>query len=111
MYWSAHIEGGPRRVNHTAVVVNDFIYSFGGYCSHENYRETTTMDVHVLNTQTLRWTKIPPRSNQFGDLLNYPEAPFQRYGHTSVAYGNKVYLWGGRNDELGTIWHFLFCVQ
>ncbi|RXG59121.1 Kelch domain-containing protein 3 [Armadillidium vulgare] len=24
--------------------------------------------------------------------------PFQRYGHTVVAYKNKIYLWGGRNE-------------
>jgi len=30
---------------------------------------------------------------------NDPSVPFQRYGHTVVAYGRYVYLWGGRNDE------------
>lgn len=37
MYWLAHLEGGPRRVNHTAVAIGDYIYSFGGYCSNEEY--------------------------------------------------------------------------
>lgn len=101
MYWSAHIEGGPRRVNHTAVAINDYIYSFGGYCSHESYREMNSIDVHVLNTQNLRWSKVTPRANEYGEMMKYPEVPFQRYGHTSVAYESKVYLWGGRNDELG----------
>lgn len=27
--------------------------------------------------------------------------PYQRYGHTVVAYEGKAYLWGGRNDEHG----------
>lgn len=27
--------------------------------------------------------------------------PYQRYGHTVVAYNGKAYLWGGRNDEYG----------
>ncbi len=32
MWWSVHLEGGPRRVNHAAVAVGDRIFSFGGYC-------------------------------------------------------------------------------
>lgn len=28
----------------------------------------------------------------------YPEVPFQRYGHTAVAHGTNVYIFGGRND-------------
>jgi hypothetical protein len=32
MWWSVHLEGGPRRVNHAAAAVGDRIYSFGGYC-------------------------------------------------------------------------------
>lgn len=101
MYWSTHIEGGPRRVNHTAVAIGDFIYSFGGYCSHENYSDITTIDIHVLNTNTLRWSKLTPQLNEYFEQLLYPDAPFQRYGHTSVAYEDKVYVWGGRNDILG----------
>lgn len=107
MYWLAHVEGGPRRVNHTAVAIGDYIYSFGGYCSHEDYRLLNTIDVHVLNTQNLRWSQVPTRKDKQGCPLQYPEVPFQRYGHTSVAYENKVYMWGGRNDETGC--NILFC--
>lgn len=43
MYWLAHLEGGPRRVNHTAVAIGDYIYSFGGYCSNEDYGNFWTL--------------------------------------------------------------------
>lgn len=33
--------------------------------------------------------------------------PFQRYGHTAVAQGTKIYLWGGRNDR--EVCNTLFC--
>lgn len=66
-----------------------------------------SIDVHVLNTQNLRWFQVPSRKNARGTPLEYPEVPFQRYGHTSVAYQHKVYLWGGRNNELGC--NILFC--
>lgn len=104
MYWIVHLEGGPRRVNHAAVVVGDKIYSFGGYCTGENYCVKRPMDVHVLNTVNLRWKAlpIPPIKDE-----QYTVAPYQRYGHSAVAYGTKVYIWGGRNDEAAC--NKLFC--
>lgn len=33
--------------------------------------------------------------------------PFQRYGHTVVAQGSKIYLWGGRNDT--QVCNTLYC--
>ena len=50
MHWTVALEGGPRRVNHAAVAVNNKIYSFGGYCSGEDYSIQRNIDVHVLNT-------------------------------------------------------------
>lgn len=48
--WSVHLEGGPRRVNHAAVAVGHRVYSFGGYCSGEDYETLRQIDVHVFNT-------------------------------------------------------------
>lgn len=31
----------------------------------------------------------------------FKNVPYQRYGHTVVAYNDQAYLWGGRNDEFG----------
>lgn len=98
MHWIANVKGGPRRVNHAAVVVNDLIFSFGGYCSSEDYRSLYTIDVQVLNTHTLRWSKVKPHPLERGRI--YPEVPFKRYGHTAVLYKHLVYIWGGRNDEM-----------
>ncbi|KAK7027367.1 kelch domain-containing protein 3 [Halocaridina rubra] len=100
MMWTIELEGGPQRVNHAAVSVGDKIYSFGGYCTGENYNTIRNMDVHVLDTMTYRWKalKIPQRRRV---------VPFQRYGHTAVAYGSKVYIWGGRNDKKAC--NILYC--
>ena len=104
MYWTVHLEGGPRRVNHAAVVVEDKIYSFGGYCTGDSYRRRRPMDVHVLNTCNFRWSALPvPKQND-------PQSscvPYQRYGHTAVAYGSNIFVWGGRNDEAAC--NVLFC--
>ena len=53
MPWTVHLEGGPRRVNHAAVAVGEKIYSFGGYCTGDDYRQKRPMEVHVLNTGTV----------------------------------------------------------
>ncbi|KAK9885657.1 hypothetical protein WA026_012421 [Henosepilachna vigintioctopunctata] len=111
MRWITHLEGGPKRVNHAAVAVGHKIYSFGGYCTGENSREYTSMDVHVLNTTTFRWTKHPVSDLPYFE--NDDILPYKRYGHTAVVYGDKIYIWGGRNDRAScavlfcfdTIWH------
>ncbi|KAF4522219.1 hypothetical protein B566_EDAN007370 [Ephemera danica] len=101
MHWTVQLEGGPRRVNHAAVAVADKIYSFGGYCTGENYRQKRPIDVHILHTVNYRWEQlpIPPRS----DIGR----PYQRYGHTVIAYGDKIFLWGGRNDDAAC--NILYC--
>ena len=59
--WSVHLEGGPRRVNHAAVAVGHKVYSFGGYCSGEDYETLRQIDVHVFNTG--RWWIYACRSS------------------------------------------------
>jgi len=110
MEWTVHLEGGPRRVNHAAVCVGDRIFSFGGYCTGDNYKDAMPIDVFVLDTRTYRWVEVPkPKSfdevdeesidinNK--DLDEFKNWPYQRYGHTVSAYENKIYLFGGRNDN------------
>ncbi|RUS81731.1 hypothetical protein EGW08_010485 [Elysia chlorotica] len=94
--WTIHLEGGPKRVNHAAVAIGARIFSFGGYCNGEDYETTRPMDVHVLNTVTLRWTLLSPPAEEEASTT-----PYQRYGHTAVEYGGMAYIWGGRNDSKG----------
>lgn len=107
MRWIANLDGGPRRVNHASVAVGDYIYSFGGYCTGEDYRSTCAIDVHILNTNNMRWSLAPTMKDEYGVMCKYPDVPFQRYGHTAIAYEHKVYIWGGRNDEI--VCDILFC--
>lgn len=51
--WTVHLEGGPRRVNHAAVAVGHRVYSFGGYCSGEDYETLRQIDVHIFNAGKL----------------------------------------------------------
>lgn len=52
-FWTVHIDGGPRRVNHAAIAYGGRIFSFGGYCTGEDYETTRPMDVHVFSTGKL----------------------------------------------------------
>jgi len=105
MKWTVHVDGGPRRVNHAAVAVEDRIYSFGGYCTGDNYRDEKPIDVFVLNTNTFRWSEVT-KPKEEAELSKWP---FQRYGHTVVARGSTCYLFGGRNDEAACNLLFTFC--
>lgn len=96
MWWTVHLEGGPRRVNHAAVAIGERVFSFGGYCTGDNYRDERPIDVFVLNTATYRWSEV---AKPVGDEAELAEWPYQRYGHTVIAWGEAIYLFGGRNDE------------
>jgi len=48
--WTVSLEGGPRRVNHSAAIVGHRIFMFGGYCVEDDYDQPTPIDVHVFNT-------------------------------------------------------------
>uniref|UniRef100_A0A8B9Z4E1 rRNA biogenesis protein RRP36 n=1 Tax=Buteo japonicus TaxID=224669 RepID=A0A8B9Z4E1_9AVES len=97
--WAVHLEGGPRRVNHAAVAVGHKVYSFGGYCSGEDYETLRQIDVHVFNAVSLRWIKLPPVWTNSRDHVR--EVPYMRYGHSAVLIDDTVYIWGGRNDTEG----------
>lgn len=67
LLWSVHLEGGPRRVNHAAVAVGHKVYSFGGYCSGEDYETLRQIDVHIFNTG---WWRIYSYQNGFIQTFN-----------------------------------------
>ncbi|XP_027055709.1 kelch domain-containing protein 3 isoform X1 [Pocillopora verrucosa] len=102
--WTQEVEGGPRRVNHAAVSIrNRFIFSFGGYCTGEEYNQIVNIDVHVFDTVQCRWMKPPPVSCECKGCV-----PYMRYGHSASAMGDLVYIFGGRNDTHGAC-NILYC--
>lgn len=40
-------------MNHAAVAVGHRVYSFGGYCSGEDYETLRQIDVHIFNAGKL----------------------------------------------------------
>ena len=110
MHWILNFDNGksPCRVNQAASQSGQFIYSFGGFCQQSTINDLkfyTPIDVHVLNTTTLKWYKRP--KPQLKDQ-QYVVTPYFRYGHTCVTYSDKIYLWGGRADWTNSLCNTLF---
>ncbi|XP_069811658.1 kelch domain-containing protein 3 isoform X2 [Dendropsophus ebraccatus] len=83
--WTVHLEGGPRRVNHAAVAVGHRVFSFGGYCSGEDYETLRQIDVHVFNAGTEKWW-TPAVSGHI---------PGARDGHSACVLDRTMYVFGG----------------
>lgn len=82
--WIAEYESGldKNKVYEAVASGGDKIYTFG--CENP----ASPMEVNVLNTLTMEWTVELP--NEKGE-----KAPSFRWGHSAVAYGDLVYIWGG----------------
>ncbi|CAF1059137.1 unnamed protein product [Brachionus calyciflorus] len=110
MHWVLNLGQGksPCRVNHASVSVGEYIYSFGGYSQQSTSTELKSrnpIDVHVLDTITLKWIKrsLPKETDS-----QYEQTPYFRYGHTCVQHKNLIYLWGGRSDWTNNLCNNLF---
>lgn len=90
--WRAMVNGGPHRAWHAAAAVGSKIYVFGGECTINDSCQTSQLDVHIFDSNTYAWSTVDT-------FHNSDAAPFRRWGHSAVAYGKNIYVWGGRNEE------------
>lgn len=97
------------RYAHSAVVWNNVFYVFGGYNSE---MKTCLSDLQALNisriddaSQKHPFKQLWPHSDA---ATHNPRAPCSRYGHSMVAYNNKLYVFGGRTRDsfLNDLWEF-----
>jgi len=77
----------PNFSRHTAVLVKNRIFVFGGFDGFG-----TNFELAVFNPATFTWTNID-RSQVRGDL------PLPRTNHAAAAIGNKLYIFGGNNTN------------
>ena len=52
----------------------------------------------LLLIDTFTWTRVEYKGS-------VDDIPYQRYGHTAVAYNGSCYIYGGRNDVNGVCEH------
>ncbi|CAI4231647.1 unnamed protein product [Auanema sp. JU1783] len=78
----------PARDGHSAIVVGDKMYMFGGF---EEDAQRFSQETYVYDFETSHWSKM--RTNGF--------PPLWRDFHTAVGIGNMMYVFGGRSDQMG----------
>lgn len=117
-FWYCYDDiGFPKRVNHAAALHIDektgeaYVYSIGGYHADLEIRlqldyrfrifRSADIDVHRFDVSSRSWDLVKTRSNKDDPYLS-PCAK-SRYGHTVCSYNGKIYMFGGRNDDDGSI--------
>ncbi len=76
------------RGSHSASLVENFIFIFGGY-GGKGYMRRDFADLHALCVKTWQWFQI--------DTIGSP--PMHRSGHQSVAADGKLFIMGGWNTS------------
>uniref|UniRef100_A0A8C2VDC9 Host cell factor 2 n=1 Tax=Chinchilla lanigera TaxID=34839 RepID=A0A8C2VDC9_CHILA len=91
----------PRSL-HTASVIGNKMYIFGGWVPHKGENTETsphdcewrcTSSFSYLNLDTAEWATLVPDSQE--DKKN--SRPRPRAGHCAVAIGTRLYFWSGRD--------------
>ena len=77
----------PPRGGHSATLIGDLLYVFGGY-GGLGYGRRDLDDLYALNIDTWKWTKIAAKGT-------YPD---RRSGHQACAVEKKIYIFGGSNS-------------
>lgn len=86
--WSTPtITGNPpyAKDGHSACIIENKMFIFGGF---EYLTDQYSQEVHYLNLDTLQWSFIVATGTP----------PSHRDFHTTVAIGNRMYVFGGRGD-------------
>uniref|UniRef100_A0A914WP69 Kelch domain-containing protein 3 n=1 Tax=Plectus sambesii TaxID=2011161 RepID=A0A914WP69_9BILA len=78
----------PARDGHSACVIDDLMVVFGGF---EEEFQRFSQETFVFNFRTNRWS----------ELKTFGVAPAWRDFHTATAIGRRMYVFGGRSDQLG----------
>lgn len=88
--WSLPAVSGSEPLSkdgHSACVIRNKMYIFGGF---EYATNEYSNELHCLNLDTFVWT--------YFNISNM--APSPRDFHTTIAYGDKMYVFGGRSKPV-----------
>lgn len=77
------------RAGHSATLIGDNVYVFGGY-GGLGYSRRDMDDLYTLNVYTWTWTKLNPKG-----LI-----PEKRSGHQAVAVEKRIFIFGGGNSAV-----------
>ena len=72
----------PSIKNHTATLVDNYIYVFGGYDGRRNHN-----NIHIFDPENMLWLPTP--------TVIDGEAPAGRNGHTATIADRRIFIIGG----------------
>jgi dynein heavy chain len=78
----------PPRAGHSATLIGDLLYVFGGY-GGLGYSRRDLDDLYTLNVYTWVWNKVNPKGT----------GPEKRAGHCACGIEKKIYIFGGSNSS------------
>ena len=98
---------------HTATVVGECIYIFGGRMDHGRTRFTGenfySNDLYSFDVLSLKWTELRTDTSSQSNLLQimantvdiqHKFSPCGRRSHSAIAYNNKVIVFGGFQENI-----------
>ncbi|XP_077992752.1 attractin-like protein 1 [Glandiceps talaboti] len=97
-HWSVLQSSGHRVYLHSAVMMGGMMYVFSGNPHNDTHSSSdarcfsTTLLAYDLRCGT--WSVVPIENGIYTDI--------NRYGHTAVRYGNKMYIISGYNNIMLT---------
>lgn len=71
------------RTDHSVDYYKDNLVTFGGFDGQNRFN-----DVHAFNLKTRQWREM-------GSLIKEEARPSKRFGHTSVVFDDKLWVFGG----------------
>ena len=110
-FWYCYDNTGfPKIVNHAVAMHIDeksgdaSVFSIGGFTEAtpgDQRLRSTYIDTHKFDFASRIWSLVKTRSRQEDPFL--APCPKSRYSHSVCSYNGKIYLFGGRNDDDGSI--------
>ncbi|OKL60507.1 hypothetical protein UA08_04263 [Talaromyces atroroseus] len=100
--WSRAIPPGPRplgRYGHTLNILGSKLFVFGGQVEGYFFNDLVAFDLNALQSPTNKWEFLIRNTHDGGPPAG--QIPPARTNHTTVSYGDKLYLFGGTN---GVTW-------
>jgi len=85
----------PNFSRHTAVLVGSKIYIYGGFDGFG-----TNFDLNIFDPYSRTWTNVP-------NTVVRGQIPSSRTNHAAVSVGNKMYMFGGNNNNAAGVYQVL----
>ncbi|GAB7359589.1 hypothetical protein MBLNU230_g6774t1 [Neophaeotheca triangularis] len=107
--WSRALPAGPRppgRYGHTLNILGSKLYIFGGQVEGYFFNDLVAFDLNALQASSNRWEILIQNTIDGGPP--HGQIPPARTNHSMVAWGDKLYLFGGTDgvNWFNDVWSY-----